>query len=393
MLIPDVYPGWEVRVYIDKNHYCIPKLKREFPFVQIVEKPLTPGSSGMFWRLEASFDTAYSHVIVRDVDSRVNVKEKECVDDWILSGKSLHIIRDHPAHNNIRMLGGAHGYTPTTCQFMREELSAWNHNNNYGDDEKFLQERVYTKFDKTDIIAHSSIKPIHGDEKQIPRTERFVCEPIPPNYELHIKDIYVLNAPHYKERYRKFVEALQTSEILSKLNIVKVEGCTKDTEYVPNWFKDHYKHYWLATQDHKRLYNQLLCSNEDLALIFEDDGHPNEHFDKYFRNSFAHLDPNRMTGDTHAPWTALMLGGQSDTHRELVSYSLRENLARCTGTLGQHAILFNRTGLEKFYSHAMYWNTETIDQAFKGFQRQFKNVYGTARWIVDIVGVQYGKDN
>lgn len=393
ILIPKVYPGWDVRVYIEKGHYCIPKLKREFPFVQVVEKEKTPGSSGMFWRLEPSFDTSYSHVIVRDIDSRVSDREKVLVDEWIASNKSLHIIRDHPAHNRIKILGGAHGYLTTKCQFMKNELSSWNHSNHYGDDEKFLQERVYTQFNIEEIMAHSSIDPIFGDEVPIAKAKQFVCEPVPPNYEIHLKDLYVINAPHYKERYKKFIEAIKTSEVLSKLNVIRVEGCTLKQQYVPNWFSSSHKHYWLVSQDHKNLYNTLICNNEDLALIFEDDGHPNQNFDEYFRKTYAHLDPNKMTGDTHAPWNALMLGGQSDTHRELVSYALRENLARCTGTLGQHAIMFNRTGLENFYSHAMYWNHETIDQSFKGFQRQFGTVYGTARWVVDIVGIQYGRDN
>jgi hypothetical protein len=40
----------------------------------------------------------------------------------------------------------------------------------------------------------------------------------------------------------------------------------------------------------------------------------------------------------------------------------------------------------------MYWNCEPIDVAFIGYQKQTKSVYTPARWITDIVGIQYGKD-
>ena len=109
-LAPTIYPGWKVRVYIDQGHYAIDKIKREWPDVEVVEKTKVPGSRGMFWRLEAAYDTGYTHAIIRDVDSRLTEREASLVKLWVESGKALHIIRDHPAHNGVPILGGAHGY-------------------------------------------------------------------------------------------------------------------------------------------------------------------------------------------------------------------------------------------------------------------------------------------
>ena len=104
-LAPSIYPGWNIRVYLDKDHYAIHKIRREHPTVQIVERTSVPGSRGMFWRLEALYDINYSHVIVRDSDSRLHEREANLTNEWIASGKEIHAIRDHPAHNNIPLLG------------------------------------------------------------------------------------------------------------------------------------------------------------------------------------------------------------------------------------------------------------------------------------------------
>jgi len=393
-LAPTIYPEWDVRVYIDENHYAIENIKLRWPNVQVVTKPSTPGSSGMFWRLEAAFDTKYSHVIIRDVDSRLHEREAHYVKEWIESNKPLHVIRDHPIHNNIVILGGAHGYMPEHFQYLYEELYCWIHNNEYGDDEYFLKEKVFNKLDKSKILTHSSQSAIHGEQITIPTSsdKSFICEPIVPGWKKYLSKLYVINAPQYKERFKKFCEVIKTSEILSSLEIVRVEGRKLEDEPIPSWFNQEHKHWWLVTQDHKALLKKLIIGRNDLALIFEDDGHPNKYFDEYFEKAWVRLDTDKQLGDTHTPWTAFMLGGQDNHNREYVSDITRDSLARATGVYGQHSILWNYSGLSGFYDHAMYWNYETIDVAFAGYQKQTKSVYTPARWITDIVGVQFGKD-
>jgi hypothetical protein len=393
--MPRVYPGATVRVYIDEQHYAIQNIKERWPWVEVVVKPNAAGSSGMFWRLEAACDKSYSHAIVRDVDSRVSEREADLVRDWIRSGLDLHCIREAPQHLLTPVLGGAHGYRTAAFPNMRLLLDGWKHSNQYGDDELFLKTAIFDVMPRDRTLGHTSVGGEWGDEVAIPKADngKFVCMPETPDFRNHLKKLYVINAPHYKNRYRKFCEAIQTSSILRELEIVRVEGCYECDEPVPHWWDQSHKHWWLVTQDHKALLKKLVIERTDLALIFEDDGLPNQYFDEYFQRAWDCADGNKMLGHTHKPWEALMLGGQQDNKRQQVSEQLKDDLAIATGGYGQHSILYNYSGLRHFWAHATYWNHEAIDVAFAGFQRQFESVYCPAKWITDIVGIQWGYDN
>ena len=50
-------------------------------------------------------------VISRDLDSPLTHRERAAVDDWLLSNKILHIMRDHPLHYDF-ILAGMWGFRP-----------------------------------------------------------------------------------------------------------------------------------------------------------------------------------------------------------------------------------------------------------------------------------------
>ena len=54
----------------------------------------------MIWRFLPLLDLQVSQYMCRDLDSRVTQREFEAVQDWLNSEKSLHVMRDHPEHNN-----------------------------------------------------------------------------------------------------------------------------------------------------------------------------------------------------------------------------------------------------------------------------------------------------
>ena len=53
---------------------------------------------GMFWRFLALNDPLVDIFIVRDTDSRINIREERAVNEWLESDKLLHVMRDHPHH-------------------------------------------------------------------------------------------------------------------------------------------------------------------------------------------------------------------------------------------------------------------------------------------------------
>lgn len=95
---------------------------------------------GMFWRFLVYDDKEVERFIVRDTDSRLNVREKKAVDDWVGSDLSLHIIRDHPQHG-VLILGGTWGLKNDFKFNMKEKIDEYLKDKKfftYGDDQRFL---------------------------------------------------------------------------------------------------------------------------------------------------------------------------------------------------------------------------------------------------------------
>ncbi len=107
-MIKQMYPGWIPRFYINNT---VPK--------NIVEQLIKYGSEvinmegskvpPMMWRFLTCGDKDVEYMICRDCDSRIYQREVNAVNEWISSGKTLHVMRDHP-HENYKILGGMWGW-------------------------------------------------------------------------------------------------------------------------------------------------------------------------------------------------------------------------------------------------------------------------------------------
>lgn len=67
----------------------------------------------MFWRFLAVDDPEVETVIFRDADSVISERELPCLDKWLNSEEEwqFNVIRDHPSHLSVPILGGMWGYT------------------------------------------------------------------------------------------------------------------------------------------------------------------------------------------------------------------------------------------------------------------------------------------
>jgi hypothetical protein len=102
-LYRQIYPGWKMRVYHDETvpARILNAMKAEG--VDLVNM----GSSTMnrmSWRFQAAVDA--DRFCSRDIDSRLSMREKAAVDEWIYSGKQFHVMRDHPSHSTNTISGG-----------------------------------------------------------------------------------------------------------------------------------------------------------------------------------------------------------------------------------------------------------------------------------------------
>jgi len=109
LLQKQVYPDWTCRFYIDDSipqEFVIQAMNNGCE-VELME-PRSDGFYGTFWRFEVFKDTTIDYAIVRDVDSRLNPREADAVEEWIESGEWFHIMRDNPQHN-AKICGGMFG--------------------------------------------------------------------------------------------------------------------------------------------------------------------------------------------------------------------------------------------------------------------------------------------
>ena len=155
-LVPKVYPGWTMRVYCSRNLDAT-KLKKLG--CDVVQMPLSRRHAGMFWRFLAAWDEDVERVIVRDVDSRLNVREAAAVAEWEASGMVAHCMMDHPHHAHMPMSGGmwgiVAGYLPQEVFKMARQMSR--RPQQRVADMKFLRDHVHPLIKHT-LLRHSSVE-------------------------------------------------------------------------------------------------------------------------------------------------------------------------------------------------------------------------------------------
>lgn len=101
-----IYPDWELRVYHDDEvpqdalqqlaNITMVKLmnvNQEFP--SWIANHVNPRC----WRYLVASDPTVELYAIRDADSQPTLREKVAVEEWIRSGTTFHIMRDHPLHD------------------------------------------------------------------------------------------------------------------------------------------------------------------------------------------------------------------------------------------------------------------------------------------------------
>lgn len=166
-----IYPDWICRYYVSNTiiPYVLKKLK-SLPNVEVVEMPkrgFLKDQKKMYWRFIPAFEKDVEMVLVRDTDSRLNMRERYAVDEWLASGKKFHIMRDKRAHR-FRILGGMWGardgvLLPLSGDFIRSLSSV---DNSYGSDQRFLAKYVYPLI-RDNCLIHDKFH-LYKDETVLP---------------------------------------------------------------------------------------------------------------------------------------------------------------------------------------------------------------------------------
>lgn len=162
-LMPEVYPGWEMRIYHDNT---IPKEIYDNlhgrPYVRLMNMTDSVIENQMVWRFLVASDHTVERFVSRDIDSRLSFREKAAVDEWIASGKKFHVMRDHPSHTDYAMSGGMWGATSTAIPDMEARLTARALNPKYFQDMSFLADEVWP-LAENEVLQHDAFG-CHGNK-------------------------------------------------------------------------------------------------------------------------------------------------------------------------------------------------------------------------------------
>lgn len=205
-----VYKGWKVVVYYDKT---VPKtVIEQLKNLNVVLYDMTEsGIFGAFWRFTVADLPDSNYNIFRDTDSRLSLREKLAVEDWISSGNTLHLMRDHPFHlmiphgaTSCSILAGMWGIKAGALD-MTTAIKEFcvGKEDYYGIDQAFLQQ-VYGKF-KESMTVHDDFfekKPFPSKRSGYRYVgERIDADELPAGEEW--KQIKIYNKTHNPSIFRR----------------------------------------------------------------------------------------------------------------------------------------------------------------------------------------------
>jgi len=155
-LAQKIYPDYICRFYIDED---APQDLKNSIIGDNVEKIFMKnrgGIDGMFWRFLGACDNDVNIFLCRDTDSRLSLREKMAVDEWLASDKDFHIMRDHIQHKTS-ILGGMWGCRNNILcnRNLEDKILNWPHFNKKGDDQKFLSNQIYYPIVRKNALEHS----------------------------------------------------------------------------------------------------------------------------------------------------------------------------------------------------------------------------------------------
>jgi len=201
-LAKEIYPEFECWFYIHKESVLKETINKLLTFDNtkiIFKEGDLNHCKPMMWRFLAIDEPDVEIMLSRDTDSRLYLREKIAVDEWLLSDKLFHIMRDHPYHAT-KILGGMF------CTKKIPQIKSWknimdlfNQSGHRDYDQTFLSEYIYPIIVNNSMIhasfhrweSHSKNFPIAFDnEYKFVGEYIFIDESCCQEHRNMIKDIY-----------------------------------------------------------------------------------------------------------------------------------------------------------------------------------------------------------
>jgi len=151
------YPDFECWFYIHTETVpqdIIDKLSEKDNVKIILKSGDLTKIKPMMWRFEAIDDPNVEIMMSRDLDTRILLREKLAVDEWLSSDKIFHIMRDHPNHNWV-ILGGMFGIKKNNFINIKNLSAKFNQTGIKMYDQDFLRDYIYPLI-KDNCMIHST---------------------------------------------------------------------------------------------------------------------------------------------------------------------------------------------------------------------------------------------
>ena len=141
---PRLFPGWGLIFFVGDSvpRDVVEQLEQHPDVTLILMQGEYEGHSSMTWRYLAADFPGVRAVVFRDTDCRPTRRERAAVDEWLLSGRRFHIMRDHPGHR-LPIMGGMWGVRPSPDLRMAGLISGYGPDGLFSGDQRFLRSRIY----------------------------------------------------------------------------------------------------------------------------------------------------------------------------------------------------------------------------------------------------------
>ena len=164
-LVPIVFTGWRVRVYVQDPdttpgmtrilRVIIRKLSNMDVEVVKLDNETTASLPASLWRFLVVDDVTVERFVVRDTDTRPGEREQIVLDHWLKTDVPIHCIRDHPNHTLHAFVPGLFGGIPGKLgtilgRPIRELMRG------HSSDTEFLENVIWPKV-KSHCLCHDSV--------------------------------------------------------------------------------------------------------------------------------------------------------------------------------------------------------------------------------------------
>ena len=185
-----LFPSWKIHLYLDDrlngSDFYKTITSRYNDTVNIVwMNALASGHFGHTWRFLVADNEECDRWIVRDTDDRLSIRTLQAVLDWIWSGRSFHIMRDHPLHDGLILAGlfggvkGCLGDGVKMEDLVVEYFSKPNKlPNDFWSDQRFLAEVVFPRI-KSSFLVHDDFLDQHSTCKNYGNCKKFPVKDTP----------------------------------------------------------------------------------------------------------------------------------------------------------------------------------------------------------------------